>query len=172
MKITRQDIGRLEKAAKDFIRKHPSGKILEYDVLGMGSGDETVVLLTLEELEGNSTICGSNNTVDFTSNVIAFLKSQGVENVLVGVIGPEAVQDTDDEIGLIAGGAVPIPFEGSVVDDWRDWFPNGNQYISEMVADGRVPSPAEVLSEMISENGGSWRADNCNVEGWSTYESE
>ena len=72
----------------------------------------------------------------------------------------------------ICGGAVSIPYEGTTVcDDWRDWFPDGNQYLSEMAADNDVPSPANVLSELVSDNGGSWRPDCC-IEGWSAYESE
>ena len=172
MKLTLNDIPTFAAKVPAFIANYPHGQEIVNDVLGMGSGDETVCILTPEELRGNSTVCGGGAESEcFRGRVIDFLKHWRVEFVVVGVVGPEAVQDDDYEIGLIAGGAVPVPFAGAFVEDWRDWFPDGNQYLSEIVADGDVPSPAQVLSELISENNGSWRADDC-VDGWSTYESE
>jgi hypothetical protein len=165
MILTEQDIPRLNYAAEEFIENHPEGEKLRDAVDIMGSGEETLCLMTLDELEGNGTVCGSGEPGCFDKDVIAFLRSQGVESVLVGV----TTEDTD--VPLIAGGAVPIPFYGTTVDDWRDWFPEGNQYLSERAADCAAISPSAVLSEMISERGGSWRDDDC-IEGWSSYESE
>jgi len=168
MKLKWTDIPELMKRVDEFVKSTPSGQQIVNDMLHMGAGYETPIVLTPDELEGNSTVCGCPDEVCFVPRVTAFLKSRDVKQFVVGVV-PE---DESDGLGpLIVGGAVPIPFSGVAVDDWRDWFPDGNQYISEIVADGDVPSPAQVLSELIAENGGSWRDDGC-VDGWSTYESE
>ena len=172
MKLTQDMINESAARVEGFCNNLPTtGKQIVDSVLGMGSGDETVCILALDELEGNSTICGDNSKVHFTPNVIQFLKDWSVNGVVVGVIGPEAVQDTDDEIGLIAGGAVRVPNTDVNVLDWKQWFPNGNQYLEEKEADGDEIYPSQILSELISENHGSWRDDSC-VYGWSSYESE
>jgi len=142
MKITKENIDKFVAAAEAYFKSlGDDGGHIEDDVLTMGAGDEVVCLLTPDELVGNRTSCGSSGNVCFDNEVAAFLKSKGVERVIVGVYQDEF---SEGENMVINGGAVPIPFG----DD------------------------SEALSDMIRDRGGSWRDDDCRVDGWSTYESE
>ena len=85
-----------------------------------------ICLLTLEELEGWGTVCGSLTNKCFHRDVIDFLLLRGVKFAIVGII-----PDEDDPTNyLIAGGALPLPFgdESAELSDlintydgsWRD----------------------------------------------------
>jgi hypothetical protein len=167
VKLTANDIPRVAKAAEDFVANHHKGQEIGESVLRMGSGDETLCLLTPDELDGNSTICGTGANACFSGQVIAFLKDYGVEHVLVGVITEG--EDEEDDLA-IAGGAVPISYEG-VYTNWKKWFPNGDSYLQECENEGDDISDSMVLSMLVANNDGSWR-DDCCVTGWSAYESE
>ena len=130
MKITKKNIGMFAAAAEEFLSRMPgfsTGDKLGEDILMMGAGDEIVCLLTPDELVGNRTACGTTGNVCFDEAVAEFLKSKGVEHVLVGVAQDEFVESEDM---VINGGAVPIPFgEDSVTlsdmisergGSWRD----------------------------------------------------
>lgn len=173
MKLTWEQVDDFADRVKGFVDSLPNGQAIVDDALMMGSGDETAIVLTPQELEGNSTVCGDPDKVCFTERVTRFLVSQGVKQLVVGII-PREDAEADGYGPLVCGAAVPIPYEcgvGQLVDDWRDWFPDGNQYLSEIAADGDTPTPSQVLSQLVWEFGGSWRDDNC-APGWSTYESE
>lgn len=176
MKITLENVGGLIKAAEDFLAAHPQGELLRDSVLGMGAGDETVCLLTPDELLDNQTACGGGKPC-FDEKVVEFLKSQGVQQVLVGVIDWEGWTVTDlqtKDCGepnlVIAGGAVPIPFKGAMVSDYQKWFTK-KELDDIQEYDEEDITPSFVLSQMIGYRNGSWREDSC-IEGWSSYESE
>lgn len=109
MRVTKQNVGTFAAAAEEFFSKMPSTRDADSfreDVLMMGAGDEIVCLLTPDELVGNVTACGRGNEVSFDEAVAAFLKSKGVQQVLVGMAhDPDGFDDM-----YVCGGAVPIPF--------------------------------------------------------------
>lgn len=167
MKLTWRDVDRFSERVYDFIANTEHGQKIVDGALGMGAGDETVIVLTPHELEGNGTACGCVNNTCFEPEITQFLDSQGVKQLVVGILPEEGTEEGP----LVVCGAVPIPYEGVVVKNWRDWFPVGSERFAEMEEYGELPTPAQVLSELVGEKGGSWR-DDCCVPGWSTYESE
>jgi hypothetical protein len=171
MKLCSRDIEEFADRLDDFYKSNDDAVVITYTVSEMGSGCDDIIILKLDELEGNSTACGHHDNAHFTPRVIQFLRDQGVEEVIVGVIEPEGPHSDEGNI-MICAGAVPIPFDGKTVYDWRKYvFTPDKIEEFERYLDGEDPSPSAVLSYLVSLEGGSWRDDEC-VEGWSSYESE
>ena len=59
MRITKDNIQPLVDALEKWTQENPRLSFLVGDALMMGSGDETAVLMTPDELLGNQSICGS-----------------------------------------------------------------------------------------------------------------
>ena len=159
MRITKDNIKQFEDALEKWVQDNPRLSFLVTDALEMGAGDETMVMLTPDELMGNQLICGGPAREHcFDEKVIEFLKDRGVKFVIVGLI-----LDDFEETGLylVVGGAVPIPFDDISFD--------ASKWIKDV--DG-VMSSSDILSRMLDDRNGSWRNDGCNEPGWSTFESE
>ena len=146
MKVTTEQLKIWEDTATNACQGYPAMQSVWEDVEALSGPDDLhICLLTIEELAGFGTVCGNIPNACFTPEVIDFLKERNVKFAIVGL-----EPDHDDNYNpngeyLISGGVLPLDY-----------------------GDG---DEVNLLSDLISENGGSWRPDGC-INGWSGYESE